>query len=154
MVTENEGSMPETNLHACCVVVDGSGVLITGGSGAGKTSLALGLVEACRLRNVTCGFVSDDQVLLSARNGCLFARAPHTIAGKVEIRGFGVTDIVHQGDCCIAMICELVEDGDIERMPAPLTEQVMGICVPKILVPKRHEAGSVRILLAKLGISL
>ncbi|MBM3488544.1 MAG: hypothetical protein FJX67_18250, partial [Alphaproteobacteria bacterium] len=50
-------------LHATCIAVDGIGVLVRGASGAGKSDLALRLIDAgARL-------VADDQVLVEAAAG-------------------------------------------------------------------------------------
>ena len=60
-------------LHATCVAVEGRGVLITGPSGSGKSSLALALMaHGARL-------VADDRVTLSLREGTLWATCPETI---------------------------------------------------------------------------
>ena len=76
------------NYHACLIQLEGRGVLISGRSGAGKTSLMLGLLEAAQQKNQSVNFVSDDQVILTAENGKLIGSAPIAIAGKVEIFGF------------------------------------------------------------------
>ncbi len=71
-------------LHATCVAVDGRGVLITGPSGSGKSSLALALMAyGARL-------VADDRVTLSLRDGTLWATCPPTIRGMIEARGLGL----------------------------------------------------------------
>lgn len=71
-------------LHATCVAVEGRGVLITGPSGSGKSSLALALMaHGARL-------VADDQVTLSLRDGALWATCPPAIRGMIEARGLGL----------------------------------------------------------------
>ena len=62
------------NIHASCVAFGGKGVLLLGASGAGKSSLALRLVDdGARL-------VADDRCDLFPRGGKLHARAPASIA--------------------------------------------------------------------------
>ena len=52
------------HLHAGALVApDGRGILVAGGTGAGKSTLTLALVEA------GCAYLGDDAVFLSARDG-------------------------------------------------------------------------------------
>ena len=78
--------------HHCCVVdISGTGVLIEGPSGSGKTSLALGLLERAEVMGRPAFLVADDQAMLQPVNGALVARVPGALAGKAEIRGFGIS---------------------------------------------------------------
>ena len=73
------------NLHASAVALDPlRGVLIKGGSGAGKSTLALQLMA------LGAHLVADDRVDLSVETGHLVARAPASIAGRIEARGVGL----------------------------------------------------------------
>ena len=67
-------------VHASCVALGGRGVLILGGSGAGKSGLALQLMA------YGAALVSDDRTILSNRDGALQAAAPDTIRGRIEAR--------------------------------------------------------------------
>ena len=75
-------------LHAGLVstYLDGfwRGVLIEGASGAGKSDLALRMLDQ--------GFrlVADDRVLIWASGGALYGRAPQTLANLIEVRGLGI----------------------------------------------------------------
>lgn len=60
------------------------GVLICGPSGAGKSDLAL------RLMAMGARLVVDDQAIIWADNGHVYARSPQTISGKIEVRGVGI----------------------------------------------------------------
>ena len=76
--------MKMVNIHASCVAIARQGVLILGDSGAGKSDLALRLIDdGARL-------VSDDRTELYVSRGLLHARAPKSIAGLLEVRGLGV----------------------------------------------------------------
>ena len=70
--------------QASCVAIHGSGVLIEGPPGSGKSSLALALID----RGAT--LVGDDGVLLETRGGRLWALPPPNIAGLIEIRNVGI----------------------------------------------------------------
>jgi hypothetical protein len=56
-------SLHLTSIHASCVALDGSGILLCGPTGAGKSSLAY----ACARHGFT--FVSDDAIALLRRSG-------------------------------------------------------------------------------------
>ena len=60
------------------------GVLIEGASGAGKSDLAIRLLEQ--------GFrlVADDRVSVWACDGALYGRAPPALANLIEVRGLGI----------------------------------------------------------------
>ena len=66
---------------------EGRAVLISGPSGSGKSDLALRLID----RGFT--LVSDDQTIVRRDGDRLFASAPPTIKGKLEIRGVGIVEM-------------------------------------------------------------
>lgn len=108
--------------HASCVAIEGRAVLISGASGAGKSDLALRLID----RGAT--LVSDDQVALSAKGPTLQATAPATIAGKIEVRGLGIVDMTYCSPMPVALLIELTRD--VERMPGRRSRSLCGIDVP------------------------
>jgi len=138
------------NHHCSVAIIAGTGILIEGPPGAGKTSLTLGLIDTARARGLQARFVCDDQALLETRQSRLYAHAPLTIAGKVEIRGFGIHQLEHAASTEISLICSLCEDETVERMPAPATKALLGISIPLLRLPARHEQQAVRIVLAHL----
>jgi HPr kinase/phosphorylase len=142
---------PFVNHHCCVVAIGGAGVLIEGPSGAGKSSLALGLVDAARTRGLVAAFVADDQAMLHTRRGRLFAKAPPALAGLVEIRGYGIARTPCLDCARIDAVARLVEDEGVERMPDPAFAELLGVRVPLLLAPRRHEAQGVRIVLAFLA---
>ena len=114
-------SVTET-IHATCVARGDHAVLLTGRSGAGKSDLALRLIDRGWL------LVSDDYTCLAARDGALIATPPATIAGKIEIRGIGIVALPHLASARVVLVCDL--DGDVVRMPAPATRILAGIALP------------------------
>ncbi|QDH24973.1 serine kinase [Neokomagataea tanensis] len=68
------------SIHASCVARDGAAIVIYGPTGAGKSLLALALIEH--------GFtlVADDRVELGSEG----ASPPETIRGLIEVRGVGI----------------------------------------------------------------
>jgi len=107
-------------LHAVAVAVavdqDGplAGVLVLGTSGAGKSSLALCLIEACPFRRTA--LVADDMVRIDARDRRLFARSPERLASLIEIRGFGPTPIRTVPAAALVLAVDLA--GEASRLPA------------------------------------
>lgn len=94
-------------LHATCVEWFGLGVLIRGKSGAGKSDLALRLIDA------GAALVADDQVLLE--NG--IASAPARLQGLLEVRGFGIVKLPFAETTAIALTVDLCSADEIERLP-------------------------------------
>lgn len=123
--------MAEQLLHATCVAVDTAagprGVLLRGPSGSGKSDLALRLIDAgARL-------VADDQcVLRTAPGPSLTARAPESLAGRIEVRGLGILQTQRQDEATIALIVDLVPGGPIERMPEAAHEVLQGVALPRL----------------------
>jgi len=71
--------------HQATVVAIGTrGVLIEGGPGSGKSSLALALIDR------GAALIGDDGVLLERRGDRLWALPPPAIEGLLEIRNVGI----------------------------------------------------------------
>lgn len=142
------------NHHCTCVEVNSVGVMIEGMSGAGKTSLALGLLDAARMRNAEFAFVCDDQAIINNRNNELWASVPKSIAGKVELFGAGIADIKFITQCRIRLVCELVNQSEIVRHPVETQCNRLGVRLDYIQTPAQHEVQGIRILLRQLSLPL
>lgn len=70
--------------QATCVVIGGRALLIEGPPGAGKTGLALALIDR------GAALVGDDGVALEVRGGALWALPPPNTAGLIEVRNVGL----------------------------------------------------------------
>ena len=118
------------NIHATCVALNNKGILLTGKSGAGKSDLALRLIE-----QVGAELVSDDITIISNKNNELYARSPESIKGLIEVRGIGIINKKYIKETSIKLIVELVEDFKlIERLPEKEYEEKEGIKVRKIMI--------------------
>jgi len=120
---------PDIRVHATCVALpdtDGgwSGVLLRGPSGAGKSDLALRLIDGgARL-------VADDQTALRGVDGVLRARAPETLAGKIEVRGMGILDLPYLDAVSLLLVCDLVAADRIMRHPDPQIVRLADVELP------------------------
>ena len=130
--------MTET-LHATCVAIGGRGVLIIGPPGAGKSDLAL------RLLDRGAELVSDDGTVVEARDGRLHARPGPNIAGRIEVRGLGILDWPARGQAPLALIVAL--DAAVPRMPAePLpTRTIAGLALPVLALAGLEASAPVKV---------
>lgn len=106
-------------IHATCLLIGAVGVLVRGPSGAGKSALAAQLVEAERAGGRYAQLVSDDRVAVAAVNGRLVARAPSEIAGRLELRGFGIVATDFETAAVVRLVVDIVDPADAERLPEP-----------------------------------
>lgn len=133
-------------IHATCVAIRGRALLLTGPSGSGKSDLALRLID----RGAT--LVSDDQVLLVARAGRLFAAPPPSIAGKMEVRGLGIIAMAHHSDMPVSLIIEL--GAEVPRMPEWRVRALAGLDIPVIALPAFDPSAPLKAELALREIGL
>jgi serine kinase of HPr protein (carbohydrate metabolism regulator) len=146
---------PAPTVHATAVVVGETGVLLRGASGSGKSTLARALVEAANRAGRFAAFVADDRVILAPADGRLVARAPDTIAGLAELRGFGIVAIDHEAAAVVRLVVDLVPGESMERMPAPdgSTVRIEGIDLVRIAVPERSLAQALALVEAAVATS-
>lgn len=107
--------MMPPSLHGTCLDADGFGVLITGKSGAGKSDLALRLLQAGLEPHFS--LVADDRVVVQRQGDELIARAPEALAGLLEIRGIGIVRMDFKAQTRLSLIVRLMADEQIERLP-------------------------------------
>ncbi len=128
-------------LHASCVAIGEHAVLIEGRSGAGKSDLALRLIDR------GAALVSDDYTVLMRSARQLLATPPATIAGKIEVRGLGILDMPYRDRVAVSLLVELVDE--VERMPPePQTRRIAGIDVPVVAMNGHDASGPIKVELA------
>ena len=128
-------------VHASTVAIDGRAVLITGASGAGKSDLALRLLD----RGFT--LVSDDQTIVKRDGSRLVASAPPNIAGKLEIRGIGIVEVDTLRDVPVALLVELTSE--IQRLPDDSRERpILGVPLPLISIDAMTASAPSKVALA------
>ncbi len=127
-------------LHATTVAINGVAVMIEGASGSGKSDLALRLID----RGAT--LVSDDQTLVVRSGDILLARAPATIAGRIEVRGIGILAMPHVENIPVGLFVRL--DDVIDRMPERRLRTIAGIDIRQVAVDPFHASAPIKVELA------
>ncbi len=122
---------------------DWRGVLILGPSGIGKSDLALRAVQ-----QAGCILIADDYTWLWTSGDHIYASAPETIEGKMEVRGVGITTEPTRRMTRIHLAA-LAQSDPAERMPEHEVTPFLGIDIPTIRVNPR-EASSVTKLITRL----
>lgn len=111
-------------VHGTCVDLGGSGVLLRGPPGSGKSDLALRLIDGgARL-------IADDQVEITRDGDVLMARAPLALKGRMEIRGIGIVPAAAADEARLRFVIDLVRREAVERLPEPYSVSLLDLPLP------------------------
>jgi HPr kinase/phosphorylase len=146
--------MTAQNFHATCVLLPEAkmaGILLTGPAGAGKSSLALQLLD-------TGGqLVCDDQTMITPALQGLVATAPEGLAGLIEIHGHGIVQLpAHKiaPAAVLALYVALVPASQpIERLPETTHQQVLATRIPRLTL-RAHDPAAIAKIKAVLNYHL
>jgi serine kinase of HPr protein (carbohydrate metabolism regulator) len=120
-------------------------VLIRGAPGAGKSDLALRLIDdGARL-------VADDQVRLNFDDGGIKVTAPAAIAGMIEVNGLGLARLDDDSivaEAKLILLVDLVETAEVERAPERAWETVLGVEIPRLAVAPFEASAPAKLRLA------
>lgn len=143
-------------VHGTCVALGRRGALLRGGSGAGKSDLALRFLSLPTEAGLALSLVADDQVEIEA-NGeqALIASAPATLAGKLEVRGLGIVTVPHLAEASLVLAVDLVEPGNVPRMPPETAETVSiaGVALPLLRLAPFEASAPLKLKMALLSAS-
>jgi HPr kinase/phosphorylase len=129
-------------VHATAIAIEGDAILLRGPPGAGKSDLALRLIEGgARLR-------ADDQTLLRRTDDHLLVRAPAEIAGPIEVRGVGVVRVDSLDEALLALVVDLVPSAQVERVPDNRFEVVLGLTIPLMALAPFEVSAAAKLCLA------
>ncbi len=123
------------SVHANCVVVGDSGILIRGPSGSGKSTVSRRLVDLSRNLGYFSEIVGDDRILLRSNGTRIVASGHPLIDGRFEIRGLGIARSNFESRAVIRLLvdCEPVL---VVRAPEvyETTGELFGIFLRRITV--------------------
>ena len=128
--------------HATCVVLEGTGLLLRGTSGAGKSDLALRVIDAGAV------LVADDQVELTRDGERLIARPALVLAGLLEVRGLGVLRLPYQAAAAVGLVVDLVPPDQVPRLPEDGVTDLLGIVIPRLLLAPFEASAVAKLRLA------
>lgn len=128
--------------------------MLEGASGTGKSSLALALLEKAQLSDFEATLICDDQALIAEENGQLFASAPEALAGKIEVRGFGILEIPYVPRAEISRIFKLVDFGEVPRLGDSERVDRFGVQLEAHKLPIGCELQQIRLIFLHLGLSV
>jgi len=142
--------MSRSRIHATCIALAGAagpaGILLRGPSGSGKSDLALRLID----QGAT--LVADDQCLLEVRDDGgrrrVFARAPETIAGAIEVRGLGIVSLPRTAEAPVALLVDMAAPQTVERLPEAVEEELLGVAVPRMALDPFETSAPAKLRLA------
>ena len=112
-------------MHATCVDINGSGVLIVGRSGSGKSSLAINLLA------LGSKLVADDQCELIKNNNRFRVSKPASLPNSIEIRGVGLVSVPMVVETSLDWVVNM-DEAEKERMPDLRFTEIDGYKIPTI----------------------
>ena len=119
---------PAAPLHGSAFVYSGSGCLLLGPSGSGKSRLiADALMMGAKL-------IADDRVRLELLMGHVAASAPPELAGILELRGIGLIKIHDIAPKNIVHLVVALDPACDERLPEPGKTTLLGIELPYLRI--------------------
>jgi HPr kinase/phosphorylase len=140
--TGGAGRAARVMLHASCVDLLGTGVVLLGPPGSGKSDLALRLIDGgARL-------VSDDRLAVERHGDLLIARAPDAIAGLIEVRALGIMRIDHCASSRLGLVVALGGVDPPARLPEPTSYELLGVPLPCLELDPRTASAPAKIRLA------
>jgi len=123
-------------MHATGVVWRNVGILFIGEAASGKSTLAAELIS----RGAT--FVGDDQLILSEEDGKIFADAPPSLAGVLELRNVALVKIPAIARAQIHLV---VDCGNHAIEPTNI--EIAGILLPRIALHAEHVGSAAKLIL-------
>ena len=112
-------------MHGTCVDLKGSGILIIGRSGSGKSSLAVDLLA------LGASLVADDQCNLIIKNDGIRISKPASLPNSIEMRGIGLVSVPMIMQTNLDWVVNL-DEIETERMPNRKFTNIRGYSVPTI----------------------
>jgi HPr kinase/phosphorylase len=129
-------------LHASCVELSQTGVVLLGPSGSGKSDLALRLIDrGARL-------IADDRLAVEREGEQLFGRPAAALAGLLEVRGVGIVRLPYGAVCRLGLIVDLDPPARAERLPEPEVLSLLGVALPRLRLDPTVPSACAKVRLA------
>lgn len=109
--------------QATAVAIGGRALLIEGGPGTGKSSLALALIDR------GAALIGDDAVMLDRAEGVLLASPHPRVAGLIEVRNVGLIAMPTVGKVPVALVLRLDPQAPRHVEAADIVERA-GVALP------------------------
>ena len=134
--------MSLANIHATGLVLDKTGLILRGVSGAGKSLLALELIDEWEARGLSGKLVSDDRIDIEATPKGLVMHAPKAIEGLIELRGRGIVSRPFVAKAPLHLVVDMVDS--LERMVEEdaLVTELEGVTIARCPVPRAGKVDS------------
>ena len=133
-------------LHGTCVDIKGSGVLIIGSSGAGKSSLAIGLIA------LGAYLVADDQCEIKNVNNGLIISKPASLPESIEMRGIGLVSVPVVNQTHLNWIVNM-DEVEEARMPGKRFTEISGHKITTVFGKEMQDIAFRIYVLAKNNLS-
>ena len=133
-------------LHGTCVDIKGSGVLIVGSSGAGKSSLAIGLIA------LGAYLVADDQCEIKNVDDGLIISKPASLPKSIEMRGIGLVSVPVVNQTHLNWIVNM-DEVEEARMPGSRFTEINGHKIPTVFAKEMQYMAFRVYVLAKNDLS-
>ena len=141
---------PDGRVHATAVLVGDCGILISGPSGSGKSSIASELMQRAAGRGAFAALICDDQCLLQATSGRLVCAVPASLQGGLEVRGSGLHAVDFEPSGVIHLAVELTKREQAIRFANDAMILLEGVAIPHLVLPEREVAAACRAVEARL----
>ena len=134
--------MTRTNIHATGLVLGGTGLILRGISGAGKSLLALELIDEWEARGLPAKLVSDDRIDIEATGKGLVMHAPKAIEGLIELRGRGIVGRPFVSKAALHLVVDLVDAYERMIEEDELVTELEGMRLARCPVPRAGKVDS------------
>ena len=115
-------------------------ILIAGPTASGKSALAFSALRRAELLGLAAFLVAADQVLVRREGARLLASPPPALAGQIELSGVGILAEPFLAEAELTLLVDLAEANRIERLPESGTATLLGVALPRLVLPAREAA--------------